>query len=125
MKHELKIIYNSEKKSDRETYAVLKAISIGGTDDLDVQYNALTETELDRLASQLQVKIGDLFDKESDKYSKEMTMISDADQLLFLQADATLLKTPIIIRPDGIASFVPPPTVVPEFYKSLNYFAHG
>jgi arsenate reductase-like glutaredoxin family protein len=103
-KTELKFIYNSEKKSDREAFGLLKALNRHIINDLDIRHNAMTPTQLVELANKLRVRIDVLFDTTLDIYTKSIESISDKDKLTLINANMAFLKTPIIINEDGFAT---------------------
>jgi arsenate reductase-like glutaredoxin family protein len=103
-KTELKFIYNSEKKSDREAFGLLKALNRHIINDLDIRHNVMTPTQLVELANKLRVRIDGLFDTTLDIYTKSIESISDKDKLTLINANMSFLKTPIIINEDGFAT---------------------
>jgi arsenate reductase-like glutaredoxin family protein len=100
-----KLIYNSKKETDKEVYGMLKVMH-DNLIELDVQHSNLTYTQLIQLAKGLKVTVDGLFDVDSDQYHKRLTTISECAKLTILNADMTFLKTPIIVREDGVATFL-------------------
>lgn len=105
-KQELKFIYNSQKKRDREGYGLITALEKHVINELDISKNKMTETQLAELADSLKVSIFELVDPGADRYTEEIKSLSDNDVLTMVHQDMTLLKTPIIVREDGSAIFL-------------------
>jgi arsenate reductase-like glutaredoxin family protein len=102
-KIELKFIYNSGKKSDRDAYALIKSLDKHIINELDIVHNKMTPTQLASLAESLGVSIDGLFDTNVDIYNKKLRSISDDDKLTILNAEMSFLKTPIVISQTGEA----------------------
>ena len=105
-KRELKFIYNSQKKRDREGYGLITALEKHIINELDISRNKMTETQLAELADVLKVPIPELVDSGADHYTDKIKSLSDQDTLTMIHEDMTLLKTPIVIREDGSASLL-------------------
>ncbi len=102
-KQEIKFIYNSKKKRDREAFGLIKALDKHVINELDTSKNKMTETQLAELAEKLSVTIDDLFDPNTEEYSEKFKSLSDEDKLLLINTDMSLLKTPIVVRSDNTA----------------------
>ncbi len=102
-KEELKFIYNSGKKTDRDAYALIKSLDKHIINELDILHNKMTPTQLATLAESLHVSIDGLFDTSADIYNKEIRSVSDDDKLTILHAEMSFLKTPIVITQAGDA----------------------
>jgi arsenate reductase-like glutaredoxin family protein len=102
-KEELKFIYNSGKKTDRDAYALIKSLDKHIINELDIVHNKMTPTQLATLAESLHVSIDGLFDTSADIYNKEIRSVSDDDKLTILHAEMSFLKTPIVITQAGDA----------------------
>jgi arsenate reductase-like glutaredoxin family protein len=102
-KQEIKFIYNSGKKTDRDAYALIKSLDKHVVNELDVLHNKMTPTQLAGLAESLHVSIDGLFDTSLDVYNKEIREISDDDKLTIINNDMSFLKTPIVISQAGDA----------------------
>jgi arsenate reductase-like glutaredoxin family protein len=106
--NEVKFIYNSDKISDRETYAYLKSLHQHVINEIDIAHNDLTSTQLSELANKLNVRIIDLFDRSSQgfKNNLEGKDVQEEDLLMILQKDRDAFKTPIIIT-SGVSKHLP------------------
>lgn len=102
-KEELKFIYNSGKKTDRDAYALIKSLDKHIINELDIVHNKMTPTQLATLAESIHVSIDRLFDTSADIYNKEIRSVSDDDKLTILHAEMSFLKTPIVITQAGDA----------------------
>ncbi len=100
---ELKFIYNSGKKTDRDAYALIKSLDKHIINELDILHNKMTPTQLAALAESLQASIDGLFDTTADIYNKKIRSISDDDKLTILHAEMSFLKTPIVMTETGKA----------------------
>ncbi len=108
-KQEIKFIYNSKKKQDREAFGLITALDKHIINEFDTSKDRMTETQLAELAHKLSVSFDDLFDPNSDQYSDKFKSISDEDKLLVINTDMSLLKTPIVVRSDGTATVLKSP----------------
>ncbi len=102
-KEELKFIYNSSKKTDRDAYALIKSLDKHVINELDILHNKMTPTQLAALAENLRVSIDGLFDTTADIYNKKIRSISDDDKLTIIHAEMSFLKTPIVVKQTGEA----------------------
>jgi arsenate reductase-like glutaredoxin family protein len=108
-KEEIKFIYNSGKKTDRDAYALIKSLDKHVINELDVLHNKMTPTQLASLAESLHVSIDGLFDTGVDIYNKEIRSVSDDDKLTIIHGDMSFLKTPIVISQTGEAAVLQTP----------------
>lgn len=102
-KEELKFIYNSRKKTDRDAYALIKSLDKHIINELDILHNKLTPTQLATLADSLGVSIDGLFDTTADIYNEKIRSISDDDKLTIIHAEMSFLRTPIVVSQTGEA----------------------
>lgn len=102
-KEELKFIYNSSKKTDRDAYALIKSLDKHIINELDILHNKLTPTQLATLADSLGVSIDGLFDTTADIYNEKIRSISDDDKLTIIHAEMSFLRTPIVVSQTGEA----------------------
>ena len=98
-KNEIKFLYNSNKKDDREAYGYAKSLNKHKINELDVARTKLTQTQISELALKLNVPIRELFDEKSSYYRDNIAGkdLEDDDLLTVLKAEADCLKTPIMI----------------------------
>ena len=101
--NEIKFLYNSNKMSDRETYAYISAAHEHVINELDVYKNDMTPTQLTELAQKLNVRIIDLFDKNSEYFREniEGKDLQEEDLLTILGREKSALITPIAITKEG------------------------
>jgi arsenate reductase-like glutaredoxin family protein len=104
-KNEIKFLYNSQKKDDREAYGYAISLDKHKINELDVTKTPLTSTQLSELAIKLGVPIIELFDKKSSYYRDNIAGkdLEDADLLTVLKEEITCLKTPIMISAEKAA----------------------
>ena len=76
--------------------------------EIDIAHNDLTSTQLSELATKLNVRIIDLFDRSSKGFKNniEGKDVQEEDLLMILQKDKEAFKTPIIIS-SGVAKHLP------------------
>ncbi len=108
-KQEIKFIYNSAKKRDREAYGLITALENHVINELDISKNKMTETQLAGLAEKLAVSFDDLFDLSESEFATKMKSASDEDKLLLIHSDMSLLKTPIVVLENGTAAVLKSP----------------
>lgn len=98
-KNEIKFLYNSNKKDDREAYGYAKSLNKHKINELDVARTKLTQTQISELALKLNVPIRELFDEKSSYYRDNIAGkdLEDDDLLTVLKAEVDCLKTPIMI----------------------------
>jgi len=101
-KNEIKFLYNSGKKNDREAYGYVQALNKHKINDLDVARTKMTSTQLSELAQKLNVPIIELFDEKSSYYRDNVAGkdMDDYDLLTILKEEVDCLKTPILISAD-------------------------
>ena|SRR5690554_1530501 len=101
-KNEVKFLYNSSKKDDREAYAYAISLKKHKINELDVSKTKLTRIQLAQLATKLNVPIIELFDQKSSYYRDEVEGRDweENDLLLILTEEADALKTPIMVYAD-------------------------
>jgi arsenate reductase-like glutaredoxin family protein len=97
--NEIKFLYNSNKKDDREAYGYAKSLNKHKINELDVARTKLTQTQISELALKLNVPIRELFDEKSSYYRDNIAGkdLEDDDLLTVLKAEVDCLKTPIMI----------------------------
>nr|MBI1232050.1 hypothetical protein [Cytophagales bacterium] len=102
-KNEIKFLYNSNKSDDREAYAYVLTLHKHVINELDVSKNDMTPTQILELAGRLQVRVIDLFDKDSDYFKENIQGkdIDESDLLNLLIREKSALKTPILISEAG------------------------
>ena len=98
-KNEIKFIYNSTKKNDREAYGYAVSLDKHKINELDISKTKITPTQLAELAQKLNVPIIELFDKNSSYYRDniEGKDLEEDDLLTILKGEPDSLKTPIMI----------------------------
>ncbi|MEX2593264.1 MAG: hypothetical protein WD426_10845 [Anditalea sp.] len=98
-KNEIKFLYNSQKKDDREAYGYISSLDKHKINELDITKTSLTPTQLSELAIKLGVPIIRLFDEKSSYYRDniEGKDLEEADLLTVLKEEMHTLKTPIMI----------------------------
>jgi len=101
--NEIKFLYNSNKMSDRETYAYISAAHEHVINELDVYKNDLTPTQITELAQKLNIRIIDLFDRNSEYFREniEGKDLQEEDLLTILVREKSALVTPIAITREG------------------------
>ncbi|MBS9523158.1 hypothetical protein KIH41_05240 [Litoribacter ruber] len=97
--NEIKFLYNSNKMGDRETLAYVKSLHQHVINELDVYQNDMTPTQISELANKLEVRIIDLFDRESAYFREQIEGkdVQEKDLLNILQKEKECLNTPILI----------------------------
>lgn len=100
--NELTLIYHSDKDEDKKARAFIETITDYKTKTLDLNREALTETQLAEIAGKMAVSIKDLvdptyMDQFQSKDSLTLTSVSDTDLLTILAKEPILIKTPITI----------------------------
>ncbi len=98
-KNEIKFVYNSGKKDDREAYGYALSLNKHKINELDVARTQLTSTQISELAQKLNVPIIELFDEKSSYYRDNIAGkdIEENDLLTILRAEADCLRTPIMV----------------------------
>jgi arsenate reductase-like glutaredoxin family protein len=98
-KNEIKFLYNSGKKDDREAYGYALSLNKHKINELDVARTQLTSTQLSELAQKLNIPIIELFDEKSSYYRDNVSGkdIDENGLLTILKAEVVCLKTPIMI----------------------------
>lgn len=98
-KNEIKFLYNSTKKDDREAYGYAVSLNKHKINELDVTKTKLTPTQLAELAQKLNVSIIELFDENSSYYRDNIAGkdLEEDDLLTILKEEPGSLKTPIMI----------------------------
>ena len=98
-KNEIKFVYNSGKKDDREAYGYALYLNKHKINEIDVARTQLTSTQISELAQKLNVPIIELFDEKSSYYRDKVAGkdISETDLLTVLRAEVDCLKTPIMV----------------------------
>lgn len=101
-KNEIKFLYNSTKKNDREAYGYAVSLNKHKINELDVSKTGITPTQLAELAQKLNVPIIELFDKNSSYYRDNIADkdLEEDDLLTILKGEPDSLKTPIMISAD-------------------------
>jgi len=101
-KNEIKFLYNSSNKDEREAYAYAISLKNHKINDLDISKTKLTRIQLAQLATKLKVPIIELFDRKSSYYRDEIKgkEWEDNDLLLILTEKIDALKTPIMVYAD-------------------------
>jgi len=101
--NEIKFLYNSDKLGDREAYAYISAAHEHVINELDVSKNDLTPTQISELAQKLDMRIIDLFDKNSDYFKDKIegNDLEEQDLLTILIREKSALITPIAITKEG------------------------
>jgi arsenate reductase-like glutaredoxin family protein len=98
-KNEIKFLYNSNKMSDKEAYGYVLTLHRHVINELDLAHNDLTPTQVKELATKLNKRIIDLFDKDSDYFKNNIQGkdIEETDLLTVLIREKSAMKTPIFI----------------------------
>src|SRR5690606_31775501 len=101
-KNEIRFLYNSSKKDDREAYGYALSLNKHKINELDITKNKLTSTQLAELAQKLNVPIIDLFDKRSSFFRDNVAGndMGEEDLLTILKEETDCLKTPIMVYAD-------------------------
>jgi len=97
--NEIKFIYNSGKKDDREAYGYALSLNKHKINELDIARTPLTSTQLSELAQKLNIPVIELFDEKSSYYRDNIAG-RDMDEyglLTVLKAEVDCLKTPIMV----------------------------
>lgn len=104
-KNEIKFLYNSTKKNDREAYGYAVSLDKYKINELDVSKTKLTSTQLAELAQKLNVPIIELFDKNSSYYRDNIAGkdLEEGDLLTVLKEECDSLKTPIMVSAEKAA----------------------
>lgn len=104
-KNEIKFLYNSDKKDDREAYGYATSLKRHKINELDVTKTPMTSTQLSELAIKLGVPIIGLFDKNSSYYRDNIAGkdLEDEDLLTILKKEVGTLKTPIMVSEEKAA----------------------
>ncbi|HLT08463.1 MAG TPA: hypothetical protein VK014_13110 [Cyclobacteriaceae bacterium] len=97
--NEIKFVYNSGKKDDREAYGYAQSLNKHKINELDVARTPLTSTQISELAQKLNVPIIELFDEKSSYYRDNVAGkdMDDNDLLTILKSEVDCLKTPIMV----------------------------
>lgn len=98
-KNEIKFLYNSLKKDDREAYGYAMSLRKHKINELDISKTKLTPTQLAELAQKLNISIIELFDDKSSYYRENIAGkdMEDEDLLTILNEEGSVLKTPIMV----------------------------
>jgi len=101
--NEIMFLYNSQKLSDKETYAYILSLHEHEINELDISKNDMTPTQISELADILGVRIIDLFDRSSEYFKEniEGNDLEETDLLNILIREKSALETPIMISKDG------------------------
>lgn len=101
-KNEIKFLYNSSNKDEREAYAYAISLKKHKINELDISKTKLTRIQLAQLATKLKVSVIELFDSKSSYYRDEIKgkEWEDNDLLLILTEEIDALKTPIMVYAD-------------------------
>ena len=101
-KNEIKFLYNSGKKDDREAYAYALSLNKHKINEVDVARTELTSTQISELAQKLNIPIIELFDQNSSYYRDNIVGkdMNEQDLLTILKAEIDCLKTPIMVYED-------------------------
>jgi arsenate reductase len=95
-KNELKLYYKSSNKHDRETLGYAQTLDVV-INDQDLDKNNLTKTQFAELAQNMDAKVAELVDKNSEKYLNELKdkSFSDDEILTLLVNNPEIVRTPI------------------------------
>src|SRR5690554_5637794 len=101
-KNEIKFLYNSGKKDDREAYGYALSLNKYKINELDVARTKMTSTQISELAQKLNVPVSELFDQKSSYYRDKVAGkdMDDHDLLMILKEEVDCLKTPIMVYAD-------------------------
>lgn len=101
-KNEIKFVYNSGKKDDREAYGYALSLNKHKINELDVARTQLTSTQISELAQKLNVPIIELFDEKSSYYRDNVKGkdMDDYDLMTILKKEVDCMKTPILVSAD-------------------------
>lgn len=101
-KNEIKFLYNSANKDEREAYAYAISLRKHKINELDISKTKLTRIQLAQLATKLKVPVIELFDSKSSYYRDKIKgkEWEDNDLLLILTEEIEALKTPIMVYAD-------------------------
>jgi arsenate reductase-like glutaredoxin family protein len=101
-KNEIKFLYNGNKMEDKEAYGYALTLHKHKINELDISKNDMTPTQFSELASRLDKRIIDLFDKGSEYFKEKIQDkdIVESDLLSILVREKSALKTPILIAHD-------------------------
>ena len=102
-KNEILFIYNSSNIQDRQALAYALSLKWQKVKTIDVQNNTLTQTQLKSIANTMDKNPEDLIDKNSTKYLRYFfnSDLSQKEILKTLQANPSMLNTPIMLKEDG------------------------
>ncbi len=102
-KNEILFIYNSSNIQDRQALAYALSLKWQKVKTIDVQNNTLTQTQLKSIANTMDKSPEDLIDKNSTKYLRYFfnSDLSQKEILKTLQANPSMLNTPIMLKEDG------------------------
>ena len=97
-KMELKFIYNSTKKKDKEALVQMKSLDQRYVQVVDIHREKMTERQLAELAQKIGIELEGLLDTSSDLYRDEIagTNYDPNDILVLIKNNSDLLNTPII-----------------------------
>ncbi len=100
---EILIIYNSRKLKDRKAVGYAQSIKNKKIKTIDLQKDRLTETQLKRIAMELDVMLENLIDKQSPTYRKYLrdVNLSGSNILKVLKNHPTMLHSPILLYDEG------------------------
>lgn len=95
--NEIVLIYNSEKQQDRKTKGYADSLKDHALNERDIMTNNLTETQLAEIASDMEVEMAELVDKNSQFYMNQLKGKSFSDDQLtkLMVKNPELIKTPI------------------------------
>lgn len=100
---EVLIIYNSRKLKDRKALGYAQSLKNKKIKTIDLQKDHLTETQLKRIAIELDVPLENLIDRQSPTYRKYLSDInlSGSNILKVLKKHPTILHSPILLYDEG------------------------
>ena len=106
-KNEVVLIYNSKDIQDREALGYAEAMQYHKMRTIDTQKEEITPLQLARIARKLKVVPARLIDRKSDVFQDEYAGrdLTREGMLTAISKDPRLLKTPILVYPEG-ADFV-------------------
>lgn len=98
---EITLIYNFNKRGDRESIAYAKQMA-ANVNEVDISKSPLNERQMAQLLDKLNVGIEDIIDKKSDIYRDKYkdTKMMESDWLGVIKHEPNLMKTPIGILDD-------------------------
>lgn len=96
-KPELKLYYNSEKQSDRKVKGYACSLDKVVVNEQDISQSVLTERQIAGLATDMDIPVAGLLDKNSELYLDKIqdSDYEDQELLKLMHNNADLIKTPI------------------------------